>query len=100
MIGGGYTAPFFVFQAGLDGVRSRYPIVGDKLYGRDETAFLKFIEHGLTNELEKQLVLPRCALHAAKLVFLHPFSREEMVIRAPLPKMFVKFIANQRMLEA
>jgi len=79
---------------------SGYPIVGDKLYGRDETAFLRFIEHGLTNELEKQLVLPRCALHAAKLVFLHPFSREEMIIRAPLPKMFAKYIiANQRMLE-
>jgi len=77
-----------------------YPIVGDKLYGRDETAFLRFIEHGLTNELENQLVLPRCALHATKIVCLHPFSREEMVIRAPLPKMFSKYIiANQRMLK-
>ncbi len=36
-----------------------YPIVGDKLYGRDETAFLTFIKHGLTPELEERLILPR-----------------------------------------
>jgi RluA family pseudouridine synthase len=73
-----------------------YPIVGDKLYGRDETAFLTFIEHGLTPELEKRLVLPRCALHAAKRIFLHPFSKKEMIIRAPLPKMFYEYILSRR----
>jgi RluA family pseudouridine synthase len=73
-----------------------YPIIGDKLYGRDETAFLTFIEHGLTSELEKRLVLPRCALHAAKLVFLHPLSKTEMIIRAPLPKMFSECILSKR----
>lgn len=65
-----------------------YPIVGDKLYGRDEAAFLNFLEQGFTAELEKRLLLPRCALHAAKLVFLHPLSRKEMIIQAPVPKMF------------
>ncbi len=73
-----------------------YPIVGDKLYGRDETAFLTFIEQGLTRELEKRLVLPRCALHAAKLVFLHPLSKKKMVLRAPLPQMFSEFIMASR----
>jgi RluA family pseudouridine synthase len=73
-----------------------YPIIGDKLYGRDETAFLAFIEHGLTAELEKRLILPRCALHAAKLVFLHPLSKKEMVIRAPLPAMFAEYIISRR----
>lgn len=73
-----------------------YPIVGDKLYGRDETAFLTFIKHGLTPELEKSLVLPRCALHAAKLVFLHPLSKKEMILRAPLPKMFSEYILLKR----
>ena len=71
-----------------------YPIVGDKLYGRDETAFLTFIEHGLTKELEKQLVLPRCALHAAKLVFSHPLDKKEMILRAPLPNMFSECIMS------
>jgi RluA family pseudouridine synthase len=71
---------------------SGFPIVGDKLYGRDEAAFLTFIEHGLTAELEKRLLLPRCALHTAKLAFLYPQSKKEMIIRAPLPKMFTDYI--------
>ncbi|MDQ5984987.1 MAG: Ribosomal large subunit pseudouridine synthase C [Syntrophus sp. SKADARSKE-3] len=69
-----------------------FPIVGDKLYGRDEAAFLTFIERGLTAELEKSLVLPRCALHSAKLAFFHPQSKKEMIIRVPLPEMFAGFI--------
>ncbi len=73
-----------------------YPIVGDKLYGRDETAFLTFVKHGLTLELEERLVLPRCALHAARLVFSHPLSKKEMIIRAPLPKMFSECIISRR----
>jgi RluA family pseudouridine synthase len=73
-----------------------YPIVGDKLYGRDETVFLAFIRHGLTPELEERLVLPRSALHASRLVFLHPQTKKEMVIRAPLPKMFADFILTRR----
>jgi len=73
-----------------------YPIVGDKLYGRDETIFLTFIRHGLTSELEERLVLPRSALHAARLVFMHPQTKKEMVIRAPLPKMFADFILTRR----
>ena len=72
-----------------------YPIVGDKLYGRDETAFLTFVKHGLTAELEKRLVLPRCALHAARLVFSHP-RKKEMIMRAPLPRMFSECIISKR----
>jgi 23S rRNA-/tRNA-specific pseudouridylate synthase len=41
-------------------------------------------------------MLPRCALHAAMLVFLHPESKKEMIIRAPLPKMFSEFIRLRR----
>ena len=73
-----------------------YPIVGDKLYGRDEAAFLTFIKQGLTAELEKQLVLPRCALHAAKLVFEHPQSKKTIIVRAPLPRMFSDYICSRR----
>ncbi|MGV8057307.1 MAG: RluA family pseudouridine synthase [Smithellaceae bacterium] len=69
-----------------------FPIVGDKLYGRDETAFLAFIKNGLTADLASRLILPRQALHAARLVFLHPRNKQEMVIRAPLPEMFSEFI--------
>jgi RluA family pseudouridine synthase len=73
-----------------------FPVVGDKLYGKDETAFLTFIEHGLTPEIENLLILPRAALHNAKMVFRHPQTKQEMVIRAPLPAMFSACIVSRR----
>ena len=44
-----------------------HPIVGDKIYGPDEKLYLRFIETGWTDELERRLLLPRHALHSAKL---------------------------------
>jgi 23S rRNA pseudouridine1911/1915/1917 synthase len=44
-----------------------HPIVGDKIYGPDERLYLRFIETGWTRELERQLLLPRHALHAVSL---------------------------------
>jgi 23S rRNA pseudouridine1911/1915/1917 synthase len=44
-----------------------HAIVGDKIYGPDETLYLEFIETGWTPKLEQQLVLPRHALHSATL---------------------------------
>ena len=46
-----------------------HPIVGDKIYGPDERLYLRFIETGWTHELEQKLLLPRHALHSAKLAF-------------------------------
>jgi len=44
-----------------------HPVVGDKIYGPDEQLYLRFIETGWTHELEHRLLLPRHALHSAKL---------------------------------
>lgn len=44
-----------------------HPIVGDKIYGPDEQLYLRFIETGWTDELQQRLLLPRHALHSAKL---------------------------------
>lgn len=44
-----------------------HPIVGDKIYGPNEQLYLRFIETGWTCELERELLLPRHALHAARL---------------------------------
>jgi 23S rRNA pseudouridine1911/1915/1917 synthase len=44
-----------------------HPIVGDKIYGPHEQLYLRFIETGWTRELERRLLLPRHALHSAKL---------------------------------
>ena len=44
-----------------------HAIVGDKIYGPDETYYLSFIEKGWTPELEQALLLPRQALHSSRL---------------------------------
>ncbi|MBX6326187.1 MAG: RluA family pseudouridine synthase [Chthoniobacterales bacterium] len=44
-----------------------HPVVGDKIYGPDEQLYLDFIDKGWTPELEQKLLLPRHALHSAKL---------------------------------
>ena len=44
-----------------------YPIVGDKIYGPNESFYLEFIETGWTPRLEKHLLLPRHALHSSRL---------------------------------
>ena len=44
-----------------------HAIVVDKIYGPDERLYLRFIETGCTNELERELLLPRHALHSARL---------------------------------
>ena len=48
-----------------------HPVVGDKIYGPDEQSYLRFIETGWTHELEQKLLLPRHALHSAKLAIEH-----------------------------
>lgn len=44
-----------------------HPVVGDKIYGPNEQLYLRFIDTGWTPELEQKLLLPRHALHSAKL---------------------------------
>jgi 23S rRNA pseudouridine1911/1915/1917 synthase len=44
-----------------------HPVVGDKIYGPNEQLYLEFIATGWIPNLERQLLLPRHALHSAKL---------------------------------
>jgi len=46
-----------------------HPIVGDKIYGGDEDAYLALVERRLTAEQRARLILPYQALHAASLAF-------------------------------
>lgn len=68
------------------------PVVGDKIYGSDEREFIRFIETGMTPDMEARLLLPRHALHAAEVTFLHHNLRRELTISAPLPEDMVEFI--------
>ena len=46
-----------------------HPIVGDKLYGGDETVYLDFVQWRLTDLQRRKLLLPNHALHAAEVRF-------------------------------
>lgn len=61
------------------------PIVGDKLYGPDESCFARGADGELTDEDLAMLELPRHALHAARLALAHPITGEPLVMEAPLP---------------
>ena len=71
-----------------------HPVVGDKLYGRDESLYLELVEKGWTDRHEQSLALPRQALHAARLEFKPP--RLVRTFIAPLAADMRAFI-NQQM---
>jgi 23S rRNA pseudouridine1911/1915/1917 synthase len=63
-----------------------HPIVGDKLYGLDEDYFLAYYEDRLDETMRAGLLLPRQALHAARIVLDHPRTGERLEVVAPLPE--------------
>jgi 23S rRNA pseudouridine1911/1915/1917 synthase len=70
-----------------------HPIVGDKLYGASEQAFMDYCDSGLTPHLLAAFDgLPRHALHAARLCFPHPRTREPVTIESPLPEDLVDYM--------
>ncbi|MBF8250616.1 MAG: RNA pseudouridine synthase family protein [Deltaproteobacteria bacterium] len=68
-----------------------HPLVGDKIY-KDEKLFLRFIKDGFTEELKKELLLPRHALHASRLSFKHPVTGIQLNIEAEMPDDLITFI--------
>src|SRR5437867_12309238 len=66
-----------------------HPLVGDKIYGPDEQLYLRFIETGWTPELEQRLLLPRHALHSAKLAIVG-----EIEWKSPLPVDLAEFCSG------
>jgi 23S rRNA pseudouridine1911/1915/1917 synthase len=61
-----------------------HPVVGDKLYGRDETNFLRYSDRLMTDADRVLLELPRQALHSHALEFRHP-TRGALRIESPWP---------------
>lgn len=56
-----------------------FPVLGDKIYGLDETIYLRFSRQALTEEDARRLRIPRQALHAFSLRF------DNRLFTAPLP---------------
>jgi 23S rRNA pseudouridine1911/1915/1917 synthase len=72
------------------------PIVGDKIYGPDETIFDRFTRHAMTDDDRALLRLPRQALHAWRLDLPHPRSGDRVALEAPLPPDLAGFWAGCR----
>jgi 23S rRNA pseudouridine1911/1915/1917 synthase len=62
------------------------PVVGDKLYGPDESAFARSADGELTPEDLVALEMPRHALHAARFELPHPMTGLPLAVEAPLPE--------------
>lgn len=62
------------------------PLVGDKLYHPDEQVFLDWFEHGMTDDIVRQVGFKRCLLHAYSLTFLHPETEEIERVVCPMPE--------------
>jgi len=60
-----------------------FPIVGDKLYGLDETIFLRLVKQALTKEDLTRLMLPNQALHCAALSFENGAGKTVSVESSP-----------------
>jgi len=59
-------------------------MVGDKIYGPDETIFDRFTRRAMTDEDRLLLRLPRHALHAWRLELPHPQTRAPVRLESPL----------------
>jgi 23S rRNA pseudouridine1911/1915/1917 synthase len=72
-----------------------YPIVGDKLYGPGECYYDRFCKHQLDEADWLRLRLPRHALHAHRLSFVHPSTKQSMRFATPLPADLREFILGR-----
>lgn len=70
------------------------PIVGDKLYGPDESAFARAADQKLTDDDLERLEMPRHALHALRLELGHPITNVRLAFEAPLPADMAEFWAS------
>ncbi len=66
-----------------------YPVVGDKIYGPDESLYLEFVQHGWTDRLEASLPIKRQALHCLELTF--DLEDASHTFRSTLPEDMCRF---------
>ena len=70
------------------------PVIGDKLYGGDDSLYMEFVAHGWTKRLGAALEMGRQALHAAKLEFRFP-PRITRTFTAPLAPDMRAFVVKK-----
>jgi 23S rRNA pseudouridine955/2504/2580 synthase/23S rRNA pseudouridine1911/1915/1917 synthase len=72
-----------------------HPIVGDKLYGVDETLFLRFCKDTLSDADRARLRMDRQALHASGLSFRHPKFGRPVTVEVDIPDDMKQALFNQ-----
>jgi 23S rRNA pseudouridine1911/1915/1917 synthase len=72
-----------------------HPLVGDKIYGTDGAAYLEQRAGGLESATARRLVLPRHALHAARLTL--DFGGRKHAWESPLPVDLTGFFEDSRL---
>jgi 23S rRNA pseudouridine1911/1915/1917 synthase len=72
-----------------------HPLIGDPLYGIQDSAGRALLKKGGYGEEAAEAVFgfPRQALHAFQISFIHPLSEEEMTFDAPLPPDLAELIS-------
>lgn len=72
-----------------------FPIVGDKLYGHGDEAFVRVCDAGVVphEELVREFGMARQALHASWIRFPHPRGGRFVEVEAPLPEDFREYLA-------
>lgn len=63
-----------------------FPVVGDRLYGVDDTMYLNFINGTETEKDRLLLRMNRSALHCCKLELPHPVTGEPVSFQAEMPE--------------
>jgi 23S rRNA pseudouridine1911/1915/1917 synthase len=98
-LGGGFTLARVTTETGRKHqIRAHaqwlgHSVVGDKIYGPDARLYLDFIDRGWTPELESVLLMPRQALHCAR-IDLHAAGLP-VAFEAPLPADMADFCARR-----
>jgi 23S rRNA pseudouridine1911/1915/1917 synthase len=74
-----------------------HAIVGDKLYGHGDAAFVRFCDNGPQTRaaLIAEFGMARQALHAASIRFPHPRTGVPVDVEAPVPADFREYLATR-----
>lgn len=88
-------------QIRVHAAASGYPIAADPLYGDGKPVFLSRIKRKWKGDaFDERPLMARTALHAWKLAFVHPGTKEKVSFEAELPRDFKALLAQLRKQEA
>lgn len=62
------------------------PVLNDPVYGDETRLMLSEFKRGYKGRDDERPLITRLALHASRVTFIHPVSREKMTLVAPLAK--------------